>query len=316
MSTTRNFTGSRSSKSMGEAARLKKLEILKGGTLPITQAERYKMILDKKLQESKMNAAMAGPARQMSKKAEDAIKEVARRKAIKEEKALRKMVAILPRSYSDNMGFFAQLNKKGDVYDEVGNLVLKVNGKKGTVENAQGFRLGKYKPKSSMHVAWMRQWIMANSPYHLRLRQLEYQRQVQLMYENQNGVASSLNVNAPAVGGVWGMGDEASAGARGNMGVTVYGVMSNNVHGTFGENAWGGFADNVWGTASSNIWGGIGDPGPAWGRGSFKIWGSGAPGQKNYLKGIGGMIAALFGWGSRSSNYRSGRTAGRTGGRT
>lgn len=306
MTTKRYFSGTRSGSTgqMGEAAKLKRMEMMRGGKLPLTGADRYKMLMEKKLDDHRAKAvqnprttfmlpgARAGD-KQLSKSAEMALKEVARRKAAKEEKKMRQMVVIKPREYSDNLGFFARIDKRGNIYDHVGNLVLKVDAKKGKVKTMGGMVLGKYNPKGGMaHVTWMREWINKNSPYHIRLRQLELQRQMQLMYD-MNGT-QALNIMPQSIYGGSHEGDGSASGQRNNLGVGAWGVMSNNVHGTFGDNVYGTFSDNVWGTAYSNIWGGIGDGASLYGKGR-NIWNSGRPGQKNYIAAGFSILAAMLG---------------------
>lgn len=301
---------------LGPAGQMRKLEIMKGGKLPITSAERYKRMLKKKLDETLLKPSRTAQSGFMlpgtgktagykqSKKADMAMKEIAKRKAVKEEKALRQMVVIKPRWYR-NVG---RLDDKGNVYDEVGNLVLKVNGKKGTVNTMGGWKLGKYRPKKAMHQELMIDWIQKHSPYHIRLRQLEYQKKVAEMYAMQHGLDPSTVGGMVSVHGMPSTPQEVQdqAAGRTNLGVTTWGVMSSNVHGTFGENVHGGFADNVWGRASTNVWGGIGDPGGFWSKPGRSIWGSGKPGQKNFIK-IGlGMVLARLGLTRPVSNRGSG----------
>lgn len=324
--TKRLFTGSRPPGG-GEAYKMKRLEIMKGGKLPMTNTERYKHILKKKVQEynekSQMNPRAgfilpgakfdpkAGP--QMSKRAQEAIKQMSQRKAAKEAKMMRRMVPIVPRNY----GSYGRLDSKGNVFDEVNNLVLKVDGKKGKVFTMSGWTVGKYRPKGALHEMMMKDAILKNSPYHIKLRQLELQRQVEQMYAagrgELNGPYAPVTLADLNVINVQGhaSGDEGHAHyngmqVRGNLGVGAWGVMSSNVHGTFAENVHGGFADNVWGRASSNIWGGIGDPGNFWSKPGRNIWTSGrGTGQKNYI-GMGfSMIAAFFGFGNKKANARA-----------
>lgn len=52
------FTGSRySGGGMSEAARLKRMELMKGGKLPISSADRYRMAMKKKLEEAKQKTS-------------------------------------------------------------------------------------------------------------------------------------------------------------------------------------------------------------------------------------------------------------------
>lgn len=333
MTTKRFFSGARDNTRRGEAFMMKKWEIMKGGKLPLTNAERYKRILKKKTQEHLAKAqanqrhgfmlpgAKAGAGRTVSKKTEQALKEIARRKALKEEKEMRQMVVVKPKRYYDSKGYFGRTDAKGNVYDEMENIVLKVDLKKGKVKTLTGWSLGKYRPKKMMHTYWMGEWVRKFSPYHIKLRQLELQRQVAAMYAANLGAAGMVTVHGMAAASAVDMhvtdahGNTSEAmlqtGQRTNLGVTAWGVMSSNVHGTFGENVHGGFADNVWGRASTNIWGGIGDTGGVWGSPGRKIWGSGSTTQKNYIGIWGGLVASLMGFHSKRAQ-RLGREASAT----
>lgn len=328
MQTTRFFSGARMGHKGGEASRMKKMEIMKGGKLAFTPAERYQRLIRKKIEEHNAKAqanprnsfmlpGAASATKNISRKAQQAIAEISKRKAIKEEKELRQMVVIKPKRYYDNQGYFGRVDAKGQVFDEMENLVLRVDRKKGRVKTVNGFPLGKYKPKSWSHTSWMRDWITKNSPYHHRLRQMELQRQVAAMY-GMTTMASSvygaanIDVTVVDVHGQSLHGDDIRLqnASRNNLGITAWGVVSNNIHGTFGDNVHGTFSDNVWGRASTNIWGGIGDAGGVWGKpGARRIWGTGNPNQKNYIAAAFWGLASLFGIGGRLAARRNARTA-------
>ncbi len=334
----RGFNGSRpGSGRLSEAAKLRRLEIMKGGKLPMTQSQRYKHIMKKKLAEhhakvgagSKMQFQLPGtkgPQQKMSKKAEEALKQMAAKKAAKEEKALRQMVAIVPRTYPDA----GRLDAKGNIYDLAGNIVLKVHAKNAPNTTTSGMWIGKYKNKSMMTNRLIAESIKKYSPYFLKLRQMQL---LQQHAEHQH-YESML-----ALGGVYGPAGNLTAldlhghsamhnvlnhhhhdendphHDRGKVGATVsaWGVMSNNVHGTYAENVWGGMADNVWGSTHSNVWGGIG--GDAWGsRRGMKIWGSGQPGQKNYLRPIWTFFTTMLGFKGTRLSFKKGQGSGRHGG--
>src|SRR5690348_11592522 len=100
---TRYFNTGRDGGRIGAASEIVRIEIMKKGKLPA--ADRYKMILKKKLEANKAQAmgnvrtkvgfGMPGnlkEARKMSKLAEQKLKEVAMKKAAKEAKKLRQMV--------------------------------------------------------------------------------------------------------------------------------------------------------------------------------------------------------------------------------
>lgn len=345
MSTRGNFTGTRESSSTAAILKqLRKIEISKGGKLPLTSTQRYKMILNKRMEEhrkkSQINAyndftlgkGQAGGERKMSRRAEMALKEIARKKAVKEAKELRQMVVIKPRHY----GSAGQITAKGIVYDHVNNITMRVDTKNGKIKTMGGFTIGKYKPKSAWHDSQMQTWIRKYSPYHLKLQQMELQRQIQAMYQLQQagGVTvhgmpydpsqlqaqlqhlidayGNLHQQADHYGNVsdHGHAGQLTQGQRTNMGVTAWGVQSNNVWGTFGENTWGGFAENVWGRTNNNIWGGIGDAGNFWRTPGRNVFRSGVgTGQKNYIGMWGGMLLSFMGLGGRRPGARTARVS-------
>ncbi len=328
--TKRFYSGAReSSNKLGEAARIKKMEIQKGGKLPLTSTQRYKMMMEAKLAEhqresrSKNSVVFTPPGAQpvkqvLSYKAQQALKQIAQRKAAKKEKELRRMVPIIPCHYQEG-----RLDAKGRVWDVANNQVLKVNHKNGKITTLTGWNIGKYKPKSLMNRMMISEAIKKHSPYYMRLRQIqmlqEQERLRQMAEQHQLGLAAQqtlaqmygLTQDPNAIGG------EANAQMdmyqRVGFSANAWGVMSGNVHGSFAENVHGGFADNVWGTASANIWGGIGG---GWRtmRGP-RIWGSGSANQKNYLKPLIAIFTSFFNTRSTRRALNAARTGGNAGGR-
>lgn len=338
--TKRFYTGARSSgKTMGEAARLKRLEIEKGGKLPFTPQERYRRILKEKMAESRKEAAGKKPSfnlpgaipldRKMSKKTEEALRQISMRKAMKEEKALRKMVVVQPRIFSDA----GRIDAKGNAYDLGNNLTLKVDRKTGKIKTQTGWTVGKYSNKKKfMTNMLLTENLKKHGAYFLQQKRLQMLQEQARLAALQEEATRSFNMASQIfLDQHYGTGSDAHGnqlnngltGVRGNQAnVSAWGVMSGNVHGTFAENAWGGMADNVWGGVNNNVWGGMG--GSAWGshRG-WKIWGSGKPGQKNYLKPLGALFVGFFGigmgkglgrlrLGGRSGSGSSGRSSGRS----
>lgn len=294
------------------------MEMNRGGKLPLTSAERYKKILEQRLAEAQMKAQMSRMEGDLSKRTRDALSEISKRKALKEEKTLRQMVVVKPRHY----GNAGRIDSKGKVWDEMNNQVMRVNLRNGKISTMNGFSVGKYKPKSMFHKGFMEKKIVQHSPYHYQQRMKEYHESVARM----SGVAPGGGLDAygnpintvDVVGGQLQVGG-GGPGQRSNITVDAWGVRSNNVHGTFAENAHGGYSDNVWGGTSNNIWGGIGSSGGLWGTGSSgggglwstggtgRFWGSGKEGQKNYLnKGFWGL-ASLFGFGTTRASRLNNR---------
>ncbi len=274
------------------ASELMRIEIQKKGKLPAS--DRYKRILKKRLQESKQKAMFDRGGRKMSKRAEQALKEIAAKKAAKEAKALRRMVIVQPQNYHNG-----SINRKGQIYDVAGNMVAQVNIKNGKIATMTGWGLGKYKPKSAMTKMVITDAIDKFSPYYINLRKM------QAMQNGWNPATGGMgmtpdviNVHGPAASSApvaeasmfAGYG-EASLGPRQNIVATSWGARSDNVWGTFTDNVWGKSTDNVWGTNTGDVWGGIG--GNPFGQGSIKIWGTGN--GINYLRKAGRFMAALFG---------------------
>lgn len=297
----RYFSGTRDKGRMGVASEIMRLEILKKGKLPST--ERYKSILKKKFQENKQKtlteklkqpiipglAGLATAKYSMSKRAEQALQQIAQRKAKKEAKAQRSMVIVEARRFPNG-----NLTNKGKIYDVAGNLVAEVNRKTGRMATTNGWGLGKYRPKSYFTNLTIQSAIDQHSPYYINLRK-------QQLMQQQNGMAVTAH-GAPDVSviNVWGAAPETPLNSYGsdpvsprqNVTMTAWGVRSDNAWGTFADNSWGTFADNVWGGNYSDVWGGIGGGG-LWGQKGPNVWGTGN--GRNYLRGVTNFLAGLFG---------------------
>ena len=171
MGTLRYFSGSREAGKRSPASELMRIELKKKGKLPAV--ERYKFLLNKKIQEAKKEAMLAPKAgRVMSKKAEDALKQIAMKKAAKQEKVMRRMVVVQPRNW-----YNGSINKKGKIHDIAGNYVGRVNTKNGKISFFAGFAGGKYKPKSSATELFIQDSINKYSPYFINLRKMQEMQQ-------------------------------------------------------------------------------------------------------------------------------------------
>lgn len=307
MANVRYFSGLRDGGKMGVASEIMRLEILKKGKLPTE--ERYRKILKKKFQEHKKKTLadklnqpiIPGIGKQtfsMSKRAEQALKQIAERKAKKEAKAMRQMVIVEARRFPNG-----NITAKGKIYDVAGNLVAEVNRKNGRMSTMSGWGLGKYKPKSYFTNITIQTAIDQYSPYYINLRKQQMQQQQGIA---QFGVHGAPDINTM---NVWGAASEAPinaygsdiAGPRQNIGVTAWGARSDNVWGTYTDNIWGKSLDNVWGTNSTDVWGGIG-VGGLWGGKGLHIWGTGS--GRNYLRGFTNAIAGFFGFSSKDSRNK------------
>ena len=315
--TNRFFPGSMSNNGkMSEATRLKRLEIEKGGKLPFSSTDRYKRIVKKKLQEHMEESQASGGAtfqipgaapteRKRSRKTEEAMRMIAQRKAMKEEKELRAMVSVQPRILPTG-----RIDKDGKVYDLGNNLALTINKKNGNITTPGGMTVGKYNPKKMMRTNMLiRDRLQTSSPYALQQKKLlmaKYWEDQKLLGDQGNawGGGSSASEQfmqknyggdgggyGQSGGGVYGSAKQAAHNRSSNVG--AWGAMSSNVLGTFSENVHGGMADNVWGGTDSNIWGGIG--GSAWGSGG--VWGGGRGGGGSIFGG-----SSLVNWNKRGLN--------------
>lgn len=308
MSTIRHFNGSRETRKRGPAAEQMMFEIKKKGKLPA--GERYKRLLNKKLQENREKVGLPQKKgfsfsdkiynpKKMSARAEQALKEIAMKKAAKLAKAEREMVIVAPKNFSNG-----SINRKGQIFDVAGNVVAKVNLKNGKMATNLGTSLGKYKARSYMTEVNIQNAINLHSPYFIQQRRLQQLQQMQAagMAMTVHGPMDSpdtINVFGQRSGGIEHQSPSFDttygsnfAGPRQNIGVTAWGAMSDNVWGTYSDNIWGQSADNVWGMNSTDVWGGIG-VGGLWGTKDVRVWGTGT--GKNYIKGITNFMAALFG---------------------
>ena len=314
----RHFGGSRSGGRSSAASELIRFEIMKKGKLP--PAERYKRIMKKKLEENKekaLGAAYKKPfslsdkidIKKLSPRAEQAMKEIAMKKARKLAKAERQMVIIEARNFQNG-----SINKKGEIFDIAGNMIGKVNTKNGVIATNNGWSIGKYKPKSMMTNLAITDAINKFSPYYINLRKQQMLEQQMAMGHmdahgviipdviNVHGVVANTQIpNSPYGPNPNGFTQEEIeysarygadlVGSRQNVGVTAWGVRSDNIHGTFNDNVWGSTGDNVWGGYSSDVWGGTGGGG-LWGHKGYRFWGTGS--EVNLLKPITNFLVGLF----------------------
>jgi len=308
---TRYFNTGRDAGRVGVASQIMRIEIVKKGKLPA--ADRYKQILKNKMEANKKKVlgdrvkvgfnlpTSFGEARKMSKQAEQKLKEVAQRKAIKEAKKLQQMVLVTPRTYSNGI-----LDKKGRIYDVAGNLVAQVNTKNGRMSTMMGWSLGRYKPKSFMTDITIQNAITQHSPYFVNLRKQQMLQQQGVQSFGVHGMMGLPDEVINVQGTATPVQSSAFYGsdmgpARQNVGVTSWGARSDNVWGNFADNAWGGFADNAWGGNSTDVWGGISAPG-MWGQKGPLIWGTGS--GKNILRAIMGTVGGLFGLSTKQGRMR------------
>lgn len=307
----RYFNTGRDAGRVGVASEIARLEIVKKGKLPA--ATRYKEILKKKLKSekdkvvgarAKVGFSLPGSvteARKMSKQAEQKLKEIAQRKAIKEARRLQRMVIVTPRKYHNG-----SLDGKGKIYDVAGNVVGNVNTKNGKMMTMHGAHLGKYKAKSYRTDITIQQAIDTHSPYFINLRkqQLLQQQGAAAQYGVLGPPAQpgdTLNLYGPTQSFTESSYGTDAGPVRQNVGVTAWGVRSDNVWGNFAENTWGTFADNVWGGNYSDVWGGIGG-GTMWGQKGPNVWGTGS--GQNYIAKLTNAISALFGFSTKKNRER------------
>ncbi len=337
MSTTRYFSGSREGGKRSVASDLKRIEIQKGGKFSATDryqhmlkatknlkrmqdlkgekednSARFKRLLNEKLEQNKKAASQGsgkGGLMQskyksqtggMSVSAQNALKQMAMKKAAKEAKALRRMVLITPKRFHNG-----RITEKGKIFDVADNYIGKVHKKDGRITTVMGGTVGKYKPKSYFNNILLQDTINKYSPYFINLRKMQAMQQGAAAMNmhgggtawgpppevaiNLYGYDTSPRENLGAGMSMWG--DE-SAVRQGAAGTNAWGMASNNVWGTFSDNVWGTNADNVWGGTNNNIWGDIGAP-SLWGQRGPNIWGTGN--GKNYLQGVTRFIMGILG---------------------
>ena len=308
---------------VGAASELMRLEIQKKGKMPA--AQRYKRLMKQQLEENKKEALGAsykkpfsfsdkiGGGGKMSARAEQALKEIAMKKAAKLAREERQMVIVQPRNFING-----RLTKKGEIYDVAGNIVGKVNSKNGKMTTNTGWGFGRYKPKSMMTDMKITDAINKHSPYFIQQRKMQMLEQhgggynygvhgnmmaddVINIHGKQGANGNPYGYNTDGQEGMSAYGTNV-AGPRQNIGVTAWGARSDNVWGAYTDNAWGVSTDNVWGSNTTDVWGGIGS-GNLWANSGVKIWGTGN--GRNYLRGLFGFVGALFGLGFASKKNRS-----------
>jgi hypothetical protein len=296
-----------------------RIEIQKKGRF--TPQERYKFIMKKKLAASR-EEALGSKAKKigfndkikdsLSKTTDKAIKELSAKRAAKAAKAIRNMVLIEPRRFSNG-----RLTKSGKILDVADNVVGTVNRKNGKMATTMGWGIGKYKPRSYMTAMNIQSAINQYSPYFIAQRKAQLGDNFNPQTGGLHQPHDTINVygyspppqQSPG-SSIWGSSD--SDNWRAGPGVTAWGVASNNVWGSFADNAWGTNADNVWGGNESNIWGGVGDAGNLWKWKGMNVWNTGS--GTNYLKGLTSRVAAFFGLGLKRSVHGDHANAGSTGG--
>jgi hypothetical protein len=339
MSGVRFFSGSRDLNKGSVAREILKLEMEKGGKL--TSQERFKLIMRRKMAESKKTVSNGNKnGRKMSAKAENALKQVAAKKAAKEQKILRQSVIVDKKIFANGM-----VTKAGKVFDTAGNQIAVINKKNGKMSTNGGTALGMYKNKDRRTQAILVDAINKHSPYFMNLRKMQamqaagldpktgrplnedvinvhgsrggpsaamlggdYRSTASMYFDMGNGGQSANHFAADKP-----MFFEGVDGPR-TISNTAWGAMSNNVWGTFGENVWGGSGDNVWGTHNSDIFGNAGFA--LWGNKGPNIWGTGN--GVNHLKSVGNMLRKLFGRVNKKTvaNFRQSRQGAAAGPRS
>lgn len=355
MTSTRYFNGGRGAGYRSVASDIKRIEIQKGGRfqnndrhklmLKTTQkmkrlksmdkqkessTERFKRLLSEKMEKSKQaleyerqgkpgRGGMLGASthRGISKGAQDALKQMAMKKAAKEAKALRKMVLVSPKTF-----YNGKITQKGKIYDIADNLIGQVNTKNGKIV-VQGGTIGRYKSGKSYFTNMLIQdSINRYSPYFINMRKMQAMQQG--MTNTSYGVWGQTDdvinigghgVNRDHMGASIAMtsndfyGSDIS-GPRQQIGMTAWGARSDNAWGTYADNVWGASLDNVWGGNSTDVWGGVG-VGGLWGTKGYNIWNTGT--GVNYLRKLTAFVAAFFGLkgkGQRGMRGGSGRGSG------
>lgn len=313
----RFFSGGRDAGSKESLAReILKIEKQKGGKL--TSQERFKLIMERKMTEHRKEVEQAGQ-KNMSIKAQQALKQIAMKKAAKQAKVMRQSV-IVQQKYLNN----GMVTKSGKILDIAGNQIGQINKKNGKINTVGGMSLGQYKANSRSVNSVIMGAIDKYSPYYMNLRKMQAMQAQGLdpatgLPLNQQVIdvhGNNMGAHAAMLGGGYqsmagqmmmqqhqegshgnGIGagnyvDMDVAGERGRpVSGTAWGAMSDNVWGTFSDNVWGSTGDNVWGTASTDVWGGVGTN--AWAGRTTRVWGTGD--GRNRLKFVASTIRKLLG---------------------
>lgn len=306
MPTSRFYSGSRALGTSNEATKMLKKHLMRG--IKLNGTERYRLIMKQRMEEHKKKAfgdrRMSGgfklpgtlkQAMQMSHRAEMALREMAQKKAAKEEKELRKRVEVVPRFYPNG----GRLDARGRIFSAQDQPILYVRKKDGRILTTGGMSVGRYKPKSKFNDSRVQMLIDRYTPK---------PKPVLGQWDPAIGGVGMQMQDMPTV---WSNG-EADSFQRLGMAANVnaWGIMSENTWGTFSNNAWGTVAENVWGTTNNNVWGGYGGNPYGSGSGSWRrFWGTGMAGQKNYLKKPFKLLLSVFGIG-RVRSAGSGRSGG------
>lgn len=295
MGTVRFFSGGRDQVSKKSIAQeILRFEVQKKAKLD--PQERFKFIMKRKLEESRKKVQQSkaeNSSRPMSARAEKALKDIAAKKAAKQQKELRRMVIVQPKTFSNG-----RLTKKGDIFDIAGNKVGKVNTKDGKMNTYLGTFLGHYKPKSHRTISIIQNSIDQYSPYFINMRKMQAMqaagldpRTGQPLNPDNSNVYGSIGGNSygsTLYGGGSSNADESNGGGNsayamhgglyrplgserfrreqqaamdndlygdGANGITRGSSIGATVHGTASNNVWGNYADNAWGTSFDNVLG-------------------------------------------------------------
>ncbi|MEZ5690924.1 MAG: hypothetical protein R3D71_04575 [Rickettsiales bacterium] len=203
--------------------------------------ETFKKLMDMKISEAKARIAsgeghkfsMGGQLsqnRKRSKSAEKTMELMAMMELEKEMKKERKRVEIEVRGFING-----RINKKGDISDQMGNVVAKVNLKNGMITTIYGQMVGQYKPKSYPVVSKIVDIINKNSPYLANQRKAEEARKAG---GNIHGPATPQGVN------VWS-----------STGTDVWGNSSSTNAWGVKTDAWGRTLSDSWGNQQLDAWG-------------------------------------------------------------
>lgn len=312
MASGRFFSGSREIRKDSIAREIMMIERQKKGKL--SSQERFKLIMKRRMEQSRKKVENDRQA-PMSKKAKQALEQIAKKKAAKEAKIMRQSVIVEKKILGNGM-----VHKNGKIMDIQGNHVGTINLKNGRMATVNGVGLGKYKPKSRQVQHTIMDAINKYSPYYVNLRKMQALQAAgidpvtgrplhqEALDVHGNSLSAMHGGNYQSMGsamfmaqqqqqqqnhGGGGGGDytDVTTGTRQAMNATAWGVMSDNVWGTFSDNVWGTTGENVWGTASTDVWGGVG--GNPWGYKTQRVWGTGT--GVNHIKQLTNMLRKLFG---------------------
>lgn len=227
----RGFTGARGGKiEVSASAKIMRDTLRKGGKIT---PETYKKMLQEKLNEAKarasskekQNFSMFGrsDSKKRSQSADKTMMLMAMMALEKEEKKLRKEVVIKVRRFING-----RIDAKGKIFDQMGNIVARVNLKNGAMTTVYGQHFGIYKQNSTLVNNAIIAVINKNSPF---------------LANQRKAIAAAATASS-----FWG-------GAAAAPSLDVWSRTPTDVWGNTALNGWGNPQVDAWGRTQTDAWG-------------------------------------------------------------